>query len=162
MGWEYVPTDPGDFYQSESLIRENFLPQTPIYLSCKEPAGEYSWCIAATAKVHQLESAFSICFYWSSEINFMSFGIVISVSSSDKECKGRCFQRCRVCILFFCYLLSEQFLLAVNNFSPRYELEKLYMTHCCTVLIRCYQELKQQHIGFSSHILHYRQKIHVS
>lgn len=146
-------------YQSESIIRENFFPQTPIYLSCKEPAGEYSWYIAADERLPELircrqPSPYS--FYWSSENNFMSFGIVISVSSSDRKYKGWCFQRCRVCIPFLCYLLSELFLLAVNNFSPRYELEKLYMNHCCTMLIRFYQELKQQHIGFSSHMLCYR------
>lgn len=159
MGWEYVSTDPGNLYQSESIITENFLPQTPIYLSCKEPAGEYSWYTAADERLPQLISwsqPSPYHFYWSSEINFMSFDIVISVSSSDRKYKGGCFQRCRVCILFLCYLLSEQFLLAVNNFSPRYELEKLSMSHCCTMLIRCYQELKQQHIGFPSHILHYR------
>lgn len=92
--WEYVPTDPGNLYQSESIIRENFLPQTHIYLSCKEPAGEYSWYIAADERLPKLISwsqPSPYHFYWSSEINFMSFGI-ISVSSSDRKYKGGCFQ----------------------------------------------------------------------
>lgn len=110
MDWEYVPTDPGNSYQSESTIREDFLPQTPIYLSCTEPAGEYSWCIAVDERLPKLiswsqPSPYSFC--WSSEINFISFDVVISVSSSDRQYKGGCFQRCRVCILFLCCLLSE-------------------------------------------------------
>lgn len=56
MGWEYVSTDPGNLYQSEFLIRENFLPQTPIYLSCKESAGEYSWYIATDERLPKLIS----------------------------------------------------------------------------------------------------------
>lgn len=53
MDWEYVPTDPGNLYMSQSIIREHFLSQIPIYLSCEEPTGEYSWYIVAgeTAKV---------------------------------------------------------------------------------------------------------------
>lgn len=34
MDWEYVPTDPGNLYMSESIIRQDFLSWTPIYLSC--------------------------------------------------------------------------------------------------------------------------------
>ena len=54
MDWEYVPSDPGNL--SESFIRENFWSQTPIYLSCKEPAREYSWYIVAGERLPKLIS----------------------------------------------------------------------------------------------------------
>lgn len=57
MGWEYVSTDLGKLYQSEKFShRENFLPQTSIYLSYKESAGDYSWYIAADERLPKLIS----------------------------------------------------------------------------------------------------------
>lgn len=56
----------------------------------------------------------------------MSSDIVISVSSNDKQYNRGNLRRCRISILFLCFLLCGQFLFAVNNVSSRYELEELY------------------------------------
>lgn len=56
IDWEYVPTDPGNPYMSESIIREHSLSQTPIYPSCKEHAREYSWYIVADERLPKLIS----------------------------------------------------------------------------------------------------------
>lgn len=55
MDLEYVPTDPGNTYVSESIIRELFFFQT-LCLSCKEPAREYSWNIVAGERLPKLIS----------------------------------------------------------------------------------------------------------